>query len=39
MNPEDFTQGDMIAAWVFLAIAGGAGLGLGRLFEHYRNKR
>lgn len=39
MEPAEFTGGDMIAAWVFLLIAGGAGLGIGRLFEHYRNKR
>ena len=39
MNPEDFTKGDMIVAWIFLLVTGGAGLGIGRLFERYRNKR
>jgi hypothetical protein len=39
MNPEEFTRNDMFGAWIFLGIVAAAGLGIGRLFEHYRNKR
>ena len=36
MNPEEWTMGDSIAAWIFMMIPLGAGIGLGRLVHHFR---
>ena len=38
MPPEEFGVWDMVLAWVFLGVAGGAAIGIGRLMEHYRRR-
>ena len=38
MDPEEWTMGDMIAAWVFMAVPIAAGLSMGRLLNFLRTK-
>lgn len=39
MPPEEFGKWDMLWAWVFIIVTGGAGLGLGRLLEYFRTRK
>jgi len=38
MDPEEWTNADTIAAWIFMAVPIAAGMGLGRLLEYLRTK-
>ena len=38
MDPEDWTNADTIAAWIFMLIPLAAGMGLGRLVNYLRTR-